>query len=240
MINHQKLLNEITQELSNDKNVLALILYGSIARHEENTNSDIDLMVIINEMYLQKRHEVRHGITVEFLEMHLNFLQNFITKNEIPIFFALSEGIILFNKVPEIEQLISEAKKILNNGPPVNKKWENERYKIKKRSDLTEIYKDLLDIDDEIAFNYTVSLLIKDVMPILNENYNLWPQSRKKTIDYLKSQCYDGYKYIETLLNSACSLPEKRDAAKNLIEFVLKAHGGILEGDATIFRVNTL
>ena len=110
----------------------------------------------------------------------------------------------------------------------------------KKRSDLTEIYKDLLDINDEIVFNYTVSLLVANAIPIINENYNLWPQSRKKTIEHLKFHCYDGYKHIEILLSTKCSFAKKRDAAKNLIDFALKAHGGVLEGDATIFRVNGL
>lgn len=240
MINHQELVNEITQELYKDKNISALILYGSVSRNEESANSDIDLLAITNEKHLQKRHTVRYGITVEFVEIHLEFLQKFVAENEIPMLFALAYGIVLFDKISETGQLIAEARKILKNGPSANKKWENEGYKTKKRSDLTEIYKDLMDIDDEIAFNYMASLLITDAIPLLIENNNLWHQTRKKTINYLKSKCYEGYKYIETLLNPVCSLPEKRSAAENLIEYVLKPHGGILKGDAIIFRKNNI
>lgn len=236
MINHQELVNEITQELYKDKNVLALMLYGSVSRHEESVNSDIDLLVIINEKHCQKRHIIRYGITVEYLEMNIEYLQNFIAENEIPVLFTLTEGIVLFDKNSLFEQFIAEARNIIRKGPPINKKWENERYKTKKRSEVTEIYKDLLDLDDEITFNYLISLLITNVIPLLNENYNLWPKTRKETIKYLKSQCYDGYKYIEILLSSKFSLPEKRNAAKDLIEYALKQHGGILEGDAIIFK----
>ena len=130
MLNHQKIINEIIREFSINDNIFSLILYGSVARNEENVNSDIDLMVIVNEMYLQKRHELRNGITVEFLEMNLKFLHDFINKNEIPMIFALSEGVILFNKIPEIEHLIYHTKNILKNDPPANKNWENERYAI--------------------------------------------------------------------------------------------------------------
>jgi len=240
MINHQELVNEITQELYIDNNVSALILYGSVSRHEESANSDIDLLAITNEMHLQKRHTVRYGITVEFVEMNLYFLQKFIDENEIPMLFALADGIVLFDKISVTGQLIAKAKKILEDGPPTNTRWENEGYKTKKRSDLTEIYNDLLDVDDEVTFNYIASLLISNAIPLLIENNNLWYQTRKKMINYLKSQCFDGYKYIETLLNSGCSLPEKRGAAKNLIEYVLKSHGGILKGDAIIFRKNNI
>lgn len=240
MINHQELVNEIAQELYKDNNVSTLILYGSVSRCEEKANSDIDLLVITNEMHLQKRHEIRYGITVEFVEMHLEFLRNFITKNEIPMLYALADGIVLFNKMSDLEQLIADARKILNDGPPVNEKWGNEGYKTKKRSELTEIYKDLLDIDDEIAFNYVASLLITNAMPLLIENNRLWYQTRKKTINYLRAQCCDGYKFIETLLCPVSSLEEKRIAAANLTEYVLKPYGGILEGEVVIFRKTNL
>jgi Predicted nucleotidyltransferases len=220
-------VREITQELYKDKNVLALMLYGSVSRHEESVNSDIDLLIIINEKYCQKRHIIRYGITVEYLEMHIEYLQNFIAENEIPVLFTLTEGIVLFDKNSLFEQFIAEARNIIRKGPPINKKWENERYKTKRRSEVTEIYKDLLDLDDEITFNYLISLLITNVIPLLIENYKLWTKTRKKTINYLKSQCYDGYKYIEILLSSKFSLPEKRNAAKDLIEYALKQHVGI-------------
>lgn len=240
MISHQELVKEVTQELYHDNNVLALILYGSVSRKEESVNSDIDLLAIINEDYLQKRHTVKYGITLEFVEMHIKFLQNFIEKREIPMLFALADGIVLFDKISATEQLISDARKILEDGPPINSKWENEGYKTKKRSDLTEIYKDLLDVDDEITFNYLTSLLITNALPILIETNNLWNQTRKKMINYLKTQCFDCYRYIEILLSPVYSLPEKREAAKNLIEYALNAEGGILKGDAIIFRKDNL
>ena len=76
-----------------------------------------------------------------------------------------------------------------------------------------------MDVDDEITFNYITSLLITNALPILIENNNLWNQTRKKMMNYLKLQYFDCYKYIETLLNPIYSIPEKREAAKNLIKF---------------------
>ena len=240
MVNHQDLVKEITHELSKDENVLALLLYGSVSRHEEKSNSDIDLIAITTEMNFQVRHEVRYGITVEYHDMHIDFLKKFIEKKEISISSVVAEGIVLFNKVPELEPLIAEAKQIYKNASTENNQWENESYRLRKRFELTDIYKDLLDIDDELSFNYVVALLITNIMPMLNENYNLRQQSKKKTMVYLKSKCYNGYTYIETLLSAACPIPDKRKAAKGLIEFVLKAHGGLLEGDFILFKLNSV
>jgi hypothetical protein len=150
------------------------------------------------------------------------------------------DGIVLFDKISVTEQLIAEAKEILEDGPPVNVRWEEERYRTKRRSDLTEIYLDLLDTDDKIVFHYLVSLLVTSAIPMLTEINHLWFQTRKKTINYLKFQCFDGYKHIEILLDPVCSLDEKRQAAKNLIEYIFEQYGGILKGDAIIFRINNI
>jgi predicted nucleotidyltransferase len=236
MKNHQKLVSKLTQDLYKDKNIFSLILYGSVSRHEETINSDIDLLVINNCNYLQKRHESQYDITIEYVEMSLKFLEKFVEENEVPILFALANGTVLFNKIQATEKLINKSKNILKAGPKLNKKWKDESFKNNKRYSLTEIYMDLLDIDNEIEFNYVSSLLITNAIPILLKNNKLWPQTRKKTINYLKNQCYDGYKYIEILLNPIVSLDEKRNAAKNLTEYVLKPYGGILKGDNIIFK----
>ena len=238
-MNHQELVKEITHELSMDEKVLALLLYGSVSRHEEKNNSDIDLIAITTEMHFQVRHEVRYGITVEYHDMHIDFLKRFIEKKEISISSVVAEGIILFNKVPELEPLIVEAKQIYKNAPTENNQWKDESYRLRKRFELTDIYKDLLDIDDEVSFNYVVALLITNIIPMLNENYNLRQQSKKKAMVYLKSKCSDGYIYIETLLSASCSMPEKCKAAKDLIELVLRTHGGLLEGDFILFKLNS-
>ena len=235
MITHKELVQELTQELVKDSNILSLILYGSVSRNEESANSDIDLLLIVNENHLQKRHIVRQGITIEFVEMNIRYLKEFISKREIPMLFALAKGIVLFNKIAAIELLIAESKIIIENGPPQNPHWGNVSYRIKKRSDLTEIYKDLLDVDDVIQFNYIVSILITSAIPMLIEINNLWHQTRKKTIDYLKTNCCEGYNYIEILLAPEYSLVEKRYAAEKLVNYVFCQYGGILEGEAVIF-----
>ncbi len=236
MINHQKLVKIVSRELYEKDSVSAVMLYGSVSRHEESPNSDIDLLVITTERHCQKRHMARNGIKIEFLEMHLQYLRNFIDEREIPILFTLMEGIVLFDKNSILDPFIAEAAAIIKSGPIVNNKWENGRYVTKKRSELTEIYEDLLDTDDETVFQYLISVLITATLPMLLENYSLWPTTRKKTICNLQNECCEGYEYIKILLNPHGSLPEKRNAARDLINFTLKQYGGVLEGDAIIFN----
>ena len=237
---HRKLVDEIAQELYKDENVLMLILYGSLSRGDEQLNSDIDLMVITNEHCLQKRHVIRKGIVIEFLEMHLDFLNNFIDKREVPVLFLLTDGIVLFDRLSMAEKLSNTAREILKAGPPVNPKRDNERYRTKKRSDITEIYNDLLDVNDHASFNYISTLLVENAIPLVLENHRLWPATRKMMMAFLNQQCQDEYKAIDTLLNSAIPLDERRNAARILTEYALGLFGGILTGEAVIFRVEKL
>lgn len=240
MAKHQALIHALTQELYSDDAALALILYGSLSRNEETANSDIDLFVIRSEYYLQKRHHIRDGITVEYLEMHMDFVRNFIEKREVPVLFTLANGVVLFDKAGITEDLQAETRKILDDGPPANPKWSNERYTTKRRYDLSEIYFDLLDIDDETAFNYVATLLMHSAIPLMLENKKAWPTTRKKTMDLLKTRCDEGYQFLEVLLGAEGSLAEKREAAKGLVDYSLAPYGGLLAGDAVVFRVEVV
>ena len=241
-MNHQELVKKITQELLENDNVLMLILYGSVSRHEEKDNSDIDLLLISKsqDFQLQKRQQIRNGITVEFVEIQLDFLQNNIIaeKGELPIFLAFTNGILLFDKISAFEELKTESQIIIDGGPPIDTQWENESYNIKQRSDITEIYRDLLDVDDEISFNYIVALLINRTIPLFYQNNRLWHTTKKKTMNFLKSECYEGYQFVEILLCDRHSLQDKRDAAKGLLEYVFKPYGGIINGNVIVFTLN--
>jgi predicted nucleotidyltransferase len=240
MKKHQDIVKEISQELYENENILALFLFGSVSRHEETSNSDIDLLSITTETHFQVRHEVRHEIEVEFYDMHIDFLKFFIEGKDYEIPLAIAKGTILFNKIPELEPLIIESKKVIQDAPVVYNNWGDEKYVLRKRRHITDKYKDLLDIDDELSFNYVVALFIADIMPMLNDLFLLRPQSNKKTMAYLKSECHDSYTFMEILLSATSPIPEKRNAAKGLIEFVLKAHGGLLEGNYIFHTVNSI
>ena len=235
IMNHQELVKVIQQELYNDDAVLALVLVGSVARHEETPNSDIDLFVITNKDFMQNSRVIRNGITVELIEGPLEQLvRKRVLEKEAVALNLMASGVLLFDKTSETEKLIAEAKEIIKEGPPIPTSHSNEQWKIGKRGEITGIYSDLLDIDDEINFNYIASILISSAIPLIFENNNLWSQSNRKNLDYLKSQCFNEYKNIETLLNQICSVAERRNAARRLVEAVLGPHGGMLEGDIVI------
>jgi len=235
-MNHQELAKAIQQELYNDDAVLALVLCGSVARQEETPNSDIDLLVINNKSFYQVRQIIRNGIIAELIEIPIQQLKKTGLVKESVTLHMLADGIILFDKISEIEELAVKAKNIVKEGPPTPPMHKDEQWVLRKRREITEICHDLIDVDDEINFNYITSLLISSAIPLLFENNNWWFKNRKKTIEYLKSQCIGEYKNIEILLNPAYSLTERLNAAKHLVKAVLEPHGGIIDGDMVLIK----
>ena len=235
-MNHQELVKVIQQELYNDDIVLALVLCGSVAKQEEMPNSDIDFLVINNKSFYQVRQTIRNGITVEFIEIPIEQLKKTGLVKESVTLHMLADGIILFDKISEIEELAVKAKNIVKEGPPTPPTHKDEQWVLRKRREITEIYHDLIDVDDEATFNYITAFLISTAIPLLFENKNWWVKNKKKTLNFIKTQCFDEYKNIEILLSSATSLADKRNAATHFVETVLKPHGGIIEGDIVVIK----
>ena len=235
-MSHQELVKVMRQELYADDAVLSLVLCGSVSRQEEMPNSDIDLLVVNNKSFYQVRQTIRNGITVELIEIPIELLKKTGLVKESVTLHMLADGIILFDKISEIEELAVKAKNIVKEGPPIPPTHNDEQWVLRKRREITEIYHDLIDVGDEINFNYITSFLISSAIPLLFENNNWWFQNKKKTLNYIKTQCFGEYKNIETLLNSTNSLADRRNAATHFVETVLKPHGGIIEGDMVLIK----
>jgi len=65
---HQKIVREIVEEQKKDPSVIAITLFGSLARGEERSDSDVDIEVISKKAkkWELKQDERRYGIKIDF------------------------------------------------------------------------------------------------------------------------------------------------------------------------------
>lgn len=176
--------HEVVKELNLDSNVLAVLLYGSVARGTTNQDSDIDLLVLTKSYQLEKRQESRRGVIIEFLNIHEDFLSDFIEREEVPVLNALSEGKLLLDRESKMKYYISLCKEKLEKGPKHNK-LDTEEHQIYIRSKLTEMYRDLTGID-MIVFNYMTSEMVRIIVPILYHQNRKWLRSDRGSITVSK------------------------------------------------------
>jgi len=232
------LAKKVATEMSHDKNVLAVLLYGSVARGHDNTNSDIDLLVLTQSYQLQKRQAYRGEVRIEFLEIHEDFLKDFIEKEEVPILRALSEGIVLAGCEPKMKDYMSMARERLDASPK-NEKLDSLDYQTYSRSILTEAYKDLLEADT-LVFNYMSSNLVTSLIPLLYHQSGQWLKNSRQLLPYLKTFRPDAYGLIASLLDQSHSLTDRISSAEKLVLLALEPYGGMLDCDCIIFRKTNL
>lgn len=109
-IKHE-LLKSLLPEIENrirtafGSKVLKIILFGSYARGDYNSESDIDLLVLVNDNDLRRYRKDRVKIITDFLKFHNLLLSiriinaaNFSTYKDILPFYqnVMSQGIILY------------------------------------------------------------------------------------------------------------------------------------------------
>ena len=114
IINNKKIL-PVLQDFTNEvKNIIGdrlevIILYGSYARNEETNESDIDLIILINDAednlknYREKLSKVRLKISLEYdvvVSLILKSYDYYIQYNDILPFYSVirNEGIELYGR----------------------------------------------------------------------------------------------------------------------------------------------
>jgi predicted nucleotidyltransferase len=109
-INSDK-LNSLLPDIENvirtafGSKVIKIILFGSYARGDHNIESDVDILVLVNDNDLRKYRKDRVKIITEFLEFHNLLLSiriinaaNFSTYKDVIPFYrnVMSQGITLY------------------------------------------------------------------------------------------------------------------------------------------------
>ena len=77
------LKSKIYKTFSNEKNILKVILYGSVARGKEQPNSDIDLFILVkNEKNKELAAELVHKLNISLLPRYGNVISELIYSKE--------------------------------------------------------------------------------------------------------------------------------------------------------------
>jgi|SRR3989344_1533788 len=192
----QELL-EILDEKNLLKNTIGIFLAGSYARGEEEPDSDIDVLIItdnINKHMKMRKYEI-----------------TFISKNRFEKFF--SESLFL-------SSLIHESKAILNNDYLQHYKKKVQSFSIKKDIDdiksMMRINEQMLALDKELGIKVFDSTIYSLVLR-LRELYlidclkNRKNQSKKEFVSLIKKiaseECYTAYLRIKNHLKQKQIIP---------------------------------
>jgi len=146
---HQKIVNEIVEKCKKDKSVIAITLFGSLARGEERKDSDVDIE-IISEIAKKWRllKKKKYGIKVDLVICPKKHLLHQMEKYPYLCYDYLSEKII-YNPNGFMNELRKKLKGYFDKHPKVVKFWEDKLKTMKENKAKGQDLKDAIKSYDE-------------------------------------------------------------------------------------------
>ncbi len=130
---HYKIVDEIVERYKKDKSVIAIALFGSLARKEERPDSDVDVEIIsenAKEWKLLKRK--KYGIKIDLEICPKKHLIHQMEKYPYLCYSYLSEKVI-YDPEGFMEEVKKKLKRYFDKHPDVVKFWEK-KYEIMKEN----------------------------------------------------------------------------------------------------------
>jgi predicted nucleotidyltransferase len=227
---HKKALEKFTEQQKKNPEVIGILLSGSFIHSKPDKNSDLDIFVITKNSKFRERGNIWiDGVEVEYFNNPVKQIRHYF-KKEIKgetspsTAHMFANSVILYNKDPEINTLIKEAKKILKkpNKNMTRFEIEHARYFI---DDLGKDLEDMYIKKDNFSFEIISLKILKDCLDIFYKTKRLYPEKSKRLLLNLKKIDKE---FANIYKNALLEKDTKKKYAKLkiLIKYVEKILGG--------------
>jgi predicted nucleotidyltransferase len=216
-MNINKYTQEFIEELKEKPSVLGVVLFGSWARGNNRPNSDVDLVVILNEGY-RRIVEYRYNQAFEIIYITAKSALEFWQTNRDDCAGLWSVAKVLYDKDGTIRKLQEDAWKIINEGKKVIDSYQVKQFRFSVEDGVF-VAESIMDKDFA-----TANLLLQKNIIFLTELFfdlrQLWIPSAKlrlKEIEKIKPELHS---LFVTFYDGETSLKCKIDNARNIINSV--------------------
>ena len=120
---HQKAIEIFLERYKKDETILAILMAGSLAHGFATANSDIDLLIIVDENEFQKRKKDRklafslwdickyEGGYVDCKVVDIAMLEKIAERGSDPARYAFKDNQILYSKIDNLEELLEKIQR---------------------------------------------------------------------------------------------------------------------------------
>lgn len=209
-------MDEFINELKLRENVLGIILFGSWARGNNRLDSDIDLVVILNEGF-ERTVEYRNNQAFEITYTTKDSATEYWKENKDDCFGLWSAAKVLYDKDGTIKQLQNEAEAIIKTGKKAFDEVQKSHYKFDSEDTLNAVEK--ISKTDPATANMILNKLIFTLSERYFDLKQLWTPAPKQRLEKIKEinlglcKLFESFYTIETNEN-------KLAVAKKIVEAV--------------------
>ncbi|MEK7651481.1 MAG: nucleotidyltransferase domain-containing protein [Patescibacteria group bacterium] len=223
-----KICRDLIEKSKKDKNVLGIMLFGSVARNKSDEYSDIDFYVLLKKKNeYSRRNFITNDIRVDIIFNTLTEAKTYLKNDEKNVkritSHMLAHGIIIYQKGGILENLQSVAGKNLELKTKYNAS-DVLMHKYSIDDFLGEIRRDLKN-QDIIAFNLDSQLLMNNIIELfLKIRGNFWKQPNEMTRILKELDLYFGREIGK--FYKAKNLKNKEEIMSGLVNYIYKKSGG--------------
>lgn len=224
---HERVINIVCEELKARKDVMGIILFGSLATGDFHKYSDVDLYVVVNQKTDKVSCFVKEGITVQIQWRGLIDFKEKIMKQTRNKPVSLT-GKILYDPSGIIEKHLKKSAEFLENkGPKPMSEEEKLMVQISLSGDIKTV-KGLLEKGNQAGAVLLMNDLLLQALDVFYDHRGWWNPGKKRVIGDLKKRDYTlGCTAEKVILSN--SLDERLKSLIKVRNIVLEILGGSKE-----------
>ena len=214
-------VQQFFDELQEDPEVLALILFGSYARGNGRPDSDIDLLVIIASGETTRRIETKAGKSYEMIWVTESAALEYWQNDRDGCYGVWKDAKIVFDKNGAAERLRLEAKKIIAEGKRELTDLELAHEKFNAEDQLRAIKK--LAEEDPAAANHVLHHVMARLVELFFDIKRLWAPPPKKALHLIRRTNPKLGDLLDSFYSPKSSFQRTASLAEQIIQEIFNA-----------------
>lgn len=233
---HQDSINNITEKMKQDDEVLALIIAGSIAHGFAEKDSDVDIMIVVSDEDYERRSKAgqllyyeKDSCTYEegYIDgkyVSVDFIRNVANDGYEPGKFAFNNAYIAFSNIPGLDELMKQAAQY-----PIKYKEARMKWFYAKFHESYWFYNDGIKKNNAYMINYSlINMILYGGRAILAYNELVFPYHKwfLKVLEGAKHKPEGLMEIIDTALETRSPEAVKKfaDAIINFTDWGMKEY----------------
>ena len=207
------------EELKQRTNVLGVIMFGSWARGNNRSDSDVDLVVILTEGY-RRTVEYRNGQAFEIIYSTEKGAFDYWESNKDDAAGLWAVAKILFDRDGTIDRLKKKIKEVLNIGKKPIDEYQFEQFRFDSEDTIK--YVETILVIDPTSANLILTDKIFSLTKIFFDIRQIWIPPPKQRLMKIKEISLDFYFLLFEFYQESTTLKMKLELAKKIVQFIFE------------------
>ena len=229
MDKHLSIVEDLKQKATEDKNVIGMLLFGSVIKKEHTPYSDIDLLFICNELNYNMSvfRERINGVIIQGYKVKYNYLFHLLLIKEHLTLENFANGELIISKKEELNFIQKIARMRFHKQSHSPDGWY-----IQTKRDYYSVMLDQLKrhLDDRRFVLLSLRLLTVNILQHHIRINHLWMEKRSHRMKKISEKDEPLYKIVGEFYNSD-RIENKIAHFKKMVDFVFHKYGGMVTND---------